>query len=114
MDNAYWNAPPPAKARKEYDPGDMRLAVGDVVTLNSGGPAMTIEKFVPAPPIAPGGPPMATSGFAYGPNDTQAHCIWQSADGHFLDRVFWPHTISKVGGDKAPADWKEPEALDKA
>jgi hypothetical protein len=97
-DSAYWNASPPARAKKANDPADAPLAVGDVVVLNSGGPAMTIERFTAPPP--PSQAKFNELGFTYAATDMQAHAIWHSSDGHFLDRVFWPHTLMRVGGDR--------------
>lgn len=111
-ENKAWNAAPPPRAAKAQsdDPADRPLAVGDVVVLKSGGHAMTIESFAPPAP-APGGLTPAKRGFDVPPDMMMAHCVWQSRDGHFLDRALWPHTIVRTGDDRL-AD-RKPEQINK-
>ena len=96
-----WNAPSTARpvAKVSNDPVDRPLAVGDVVTLRSGGHAMTVERFAPAPPSPPGTLPGAR-GFHTDANALNPVCVWHSGEGLFQERVCWPHTLARVGDDR--------------
>lgn len=72
---------------------DIVLGVGDVVTLKSGGPAMTIEGFE----VPPAGATSAPKAF---PADKLVRVVWFDASGIAQERTFWPHLLILKDGDK--------------
>lgn len=105
-----WVAPPPPAKPKaaSNDPADRPIGVGDVVALKSGGHAMTVEKFSTI--TQDNDVSQDELGLVEKPK-ALVHCIWHSADGHFLDRVFWPHTLSRII-DPPQAEDKDPQPRD--
>lgn len=76
---------------------DLPIAIGDIVTLKSGGPAMTVQGIVePAP---------ADKGLQHGfPTDKQVRVVWFDVTGNAQERVFWPHLLVGKGTGAGPAE----------
>lgn len=75
--------------------GKLIPVVGDIVTLASGGPPMTVERLENAPvsatPLAPGATP-----------EVLVKCVWFNPAGAFAQGVFNAAVLVEASGSSAP------------
>ena len=81
-------------------------AVGDVVTLISGGPPMTVEELKNAP-IPPAGLPAGASPLLL------VHCVWFNSDGNFAHADFSAAVLAASGSTPPPAKSGSSSTLNK-
>lgn len=67
---------------------ELPIETGSVVTLKSGGHAMTVVGFEPMP--------ANTTRVADFPTEKSVRCVWMNDAGDIDEKLFWPHTLVVV------------------